>query len=108
MITPEQLSKKARQIRATCLQMAYDGKEGHLSSSLSYVDVLVALYYSFLNVDPQNPKAHDRDRFILSKGHGCTALYAVLADQGFISKNILSQYGQGGSPLPNHPCRHAL
>jgi len=99
---------KARQLRATCVQMAHDSREGHLSSSLSCLDLVLALYRHWLRLSPQHSNVPDRDRFILSKGHGCTALYAVLADQGFISKNILSQYGQGGSPLPNHPCRHAL
>ena len=108
MMTIEQLKKKARQVRATCIQMAYDGQEGHLSSSLSYVDVLVALYYTFLKVDPACPKNSDRDRFILSKGHGCTALYAVLADLGFFPKSWIPTYNRENSHLPNHPCIHAL
>ena len=103
-----ELQKKARQVRVTCLQMAFDGKEGHLSSSLSYVELLVALFYRWLKCYPDNPKHPDRDRFILSKGHGCTALYAVLADLGFISTDLLSRYNQDDSPFPNHPCIHAL
>ncbi len=102
------LERKARQMRATCVQMAHDGKEGHLSSALSCMDLLVALYNGWLSVDPQEPKHRDRDRFILSKGHACTALYSVLADRGFFPKEWLSRYAQGGSPLPNHPCRHSL
>lgn len=102
------LEKKARELRATCIQMAHDGKEGHLSSALSCVDILVALYYCWLNVSPEEPRKPDRDRFILSKGHGCTALYSVLADLNFIAKECLSLYAQNDSPLPNHPCKYAL
>lgn len=88
--------------------MAHDGKEGHLSSALSCVDVLVALYNYWLRVSPDNPKDPERDRFFFSKGHACTALYAVLADCGFIPMSWLSKYAQGNSPLPNHPCVYAL
>ncbi len=102
------LERKAKAIRATLVQMAFDGKEGHLSASLSYVDILIALYQTWLRVDPKNPKDPDRDRFILSKGHGCTALYAVLADQDFIPHSTLRDYNSPGKCLPNHPCQHAL
>lgn len=88
--------------------MAHDGKEGHLSSALSCVDLLVALYHHWLNVFPDNPTCPDRDRFFFSKGHACTALYAVLADCGFIPKEWLGRYARPDSPLPNHPCVHAL
>ena len=102
------LEKKARQLRATCIQMAHDGKVGHLSSSLSSVDILVALYYGWMNVFPEDPGRPDRDRFILSKGHGCTALYAVLADLDVIPRSWLFLYAGDDSPLPNHPCKYAL
>ncbi len=103
------LERKARQVRATCIQMSHDGKEGHLSSALSCVDLVVALYHRFLRVPVVDPKKNaERDRFILSKGHGCTALYAALAQRGSIPKEWLSEYARDGSPLPNHPCMHAL
>ena len=102
------LERKARAIRATLLQMAFDGKEGHLSSSLSPVDVLVALYHHWLRVDPAKPDDPERDRFLLSKGHGCTSLYAVLADRGFIPRACLRDYNLPHRQLPNHPCEHAL
>lgn len=103
-----QLEKKARQIRATCIQMAHDSCQGHLISSLTYIDILVALYYNWLKL-PIDPSLHsDRDRFILSKGHGCSPLYAVFADLGFIPKKWLLEYACEDSPLPNHPCSHAL
>ena len=102
------LARKARQVRATCVQMAHDGKGGHLKSALSCVDLLVVLYNYWLRVSPDNPKSPDRDRFFFSKGHACIALYAVLADRGFIPKDWLSKYAQSGSPLPEHPCIYAL
>ena len=97
-----QLEQKARKVRASCVQMAFDGREGHLSSALSCTDLLVALYNGWLNVSPDAPKAPDRDRFYFSKGHACTALCAALADAGFMPKQTLSSYGKTDSPLPNH------
>ena len=103
----EVLERQAREVRATCVQMAYDGSEGHLSSSMSQAGLLVALYNTWLRVDPSEPKAPDRDRFFLSKGHGCASLYAVLAQRGFLPKAALREYGCEDGPLPNHPCVHA-
>ncbi|MEI6149497.1 MAG: transketolase [bacterium] len=102
------LERKARAIRASVVQMAFDGKEGHLSASLAYVDLALALYHTWLRVDPKNPGDPNRDRFILSKGHGCTGLYAVLADRGFIPRSALRDYNIPGKCLPNHPCQHAF
>lgn len=102
------LATKARQLRATCIKMSHEGREGHLGGSLSCVDILVALYYHWLKVAPEDCTAQSRDRFFFSKGHACTALYAVLADRGFIPKEWLSTYNQPGSPLHLHPCKHAL
>ncbi len=104
----EPLERKARQIRATCVQMSYENKHGHLGSALSWVDLAVALFHGWLRLDPEDPRRPDRDRFILSKGHGCTPLYAVLADRGFIPQDWLLRYGQPDSPLSVHPCQHAL
>lgn len=102
------LEKKARELRATVVQLAHDGREGHLNGALSCMEILVALYYWWLKVSPSEPKRPDRDRFIFSKGHACSAYYAVLADRGFFPKDWLSRYAQGESPLPSHPCIHAL
>ena len=108
-MTIEELEKKASEIRATCVQMACDGRVGHLCSSMAYVDVLVALYHGgWLKHFPAEPKHPGRDRFILSKGHGCTALYAVLADRGFFPVETLAEYNRETSCLPNHPCMHTL
>ena len=102
------LERTARAVRASVLQMAFDGKEGHLSASLAYVDLAVAFYHAWLRLDPAHPDAPDRDRFILSKGHGITGLYAVLAERGFLPRSALRDYNVPGQALPNHPCEHAL
>lgn len=102
------LEAKACQLRATCIKMSHEGREGHLGGSLSCVDILVALYYYWLEVCPEDRKAVTRDRFFFSKGHACTTLYAVLADRGLIPKEWLSTYNQPGSPLHLHPCKNAL
>ncbi len=102
------LEMAAKRMRATCIQMAHDGKEGHLKSALSCIDILAALYGHWLRVSPDDPSDPDRDRFLLSKGHAVTALYAALAEYGFIPREILSQYAKTDSALPNHACKHAL
>ena len=102
------LIEKARELRATCVQLAHDGREGHLNGALSSVDLVSAIYSGWLNVSPQDPKDENRDRFIFSKGHACTSLYAVLADRGFISKEALVTYAKDKTQLPSHPCVHAL
>lgn len=102
------LKQKARELRATCVQMAHDGKVGHLNGALSCIDILIALYFRWLNVDPAQPKNPDRDRFIFSNGHDCAAFYSVLADRGFIPREQLSSYAHSGSPLAIHPCSHML
>lgn len=102
------LERTARRVRATCVRMAHDAKEGHLSSALSCVDLLVVLFKHWLRVFPSDPKHPERDRFFFSKGHACTALYAVLADCGFIPTSWLSTYAEQDSSLPNHPCVYAL
>jgi transketolase len=76
---------------------------GHVGVALSCVDIIAALYSEVLNCTPGNLASPERDRFILSKGHGCMALYAVLARQGFIGREVLATYGQNGSILAEHP-----
>jgi transketolase len=105
----ERLARAARRLRATCLAMAAGARQGHLASSLSHVDILVALFHGgWLRVTPGAPHDAGRDRFILSKGHGVTALYATFADLGFMPPAWLARYATDDSPTPNHPCRHAL
>lgn len=76
---------------------------GHVGVALSCVDILAALYTEVMNCTPATVNSPDRDRFILSKGHGCMALYAVLARMGFIDRSILKTYGRNGSFLAEHP-----
>lgn len=81
------------------------GDEKHDRSSLSTLDVLWVLYDRVLRVDPRAPDAPDRDRFLLSKGHGPAAYYAVLAAKGFIPVESLTGFGTFASPLGHHPDR---
>jgi transketolase len=81
------------------------GDEKHDASSFSTLDVLWVLYDRVLRVDPSNPDDSERDRFLLSKGHGPTAYYAVLAAKGFLSVDSLAGFGQGDSVLGYHPDR---
>lgn len=99
MTESTQLSRK---MRASALQMVHRAKASHIASALSICDIVAVLYGQILNVDPTQPKAPERDRFILSKGHACSAVYAALAHRGFISKQALLTYGQDHSDLMNH------
>ncbi|MFO7682656.1 MAG: transketolase [Chloroflexota bacterium] len=86
------------------LQMTTKAGSGHPSSSLSAIDVLTALYFGgLMRYDPHRPYWPERDRFILSKGHGAPALYAVLAEAGFFDPSLLSTLRKLGSPLEGHP-----
>ena len=95
--------EKARQLRADILKMLYLCQSGHPGGSLSCVEILLALYYNSMKIDPKNPQMADRDRFVLSKGHACPALYAVLADRGFFPREDLWTLRQYGSHLQGHP-----
>lgn len=92
----------ARQMRVSALQMVHRAKASHIASALSICDVVAVLYGQVLKVDPMQPKLPARDRFILSKGHACTAVYAALAHIGLISYDVLLSYGQDHSDLMNH------
>lgn len=95
--------KKAKELRAEILKMLFACQSGHPGGSLSCVEMLVALYYKTMNIDPKNPKMKNRDRFVLSKGHACPALYAVLADLGYFPKEDLAGLRQINSHLQGHP-----
>ena len=97
------LKNKAIQIRKELLQMIYDAGTGHTGGSLSSVDILVALYYEIMKVDPKKPKWELRDRFVLSKGHSVEGYYTILADLGFFPKNELKNYCKFRSPFIGHP-----
>ena len=97
------LAEKARKIRIDLLQEVYYGKSGHIGSSLSCADILAVLYFNEMNIDPQDPKAESRDRFVLSKGHASEALYATLAERGYFPKEDLITFRHIDSPLQGHP-----
>lgn len=100
------LESKARAIRSTVLEMITTAGKGHIGGAFSCVDILVALYYGgIMRFDPQKPSWDLRDRFILSKGHSGAALFAILADLGFISTGELSHYCRNGTRLGGHPDR---
>ena len=98
-----QLARESKAVRRETFTMAYRSKSGHLGSAFSIVDILTVLYGHFLRIDPKNPKNPDRDRFILSKGHGCSSLYVTLARRGFFDPALLETFIQDGSHLPGHP-----
>ena len=98
-----ELKKKAIELRKDIIKMLTAAGSGHTGGSLSIVEILVSLYYYKLRHDPKKPNWRERDRFILSKGHGCPALYAVLADRGYFSKDKLSTLRKLGSQLQGHP-----
>lgn len=92
----------ARNVRRSALQMVHRAKASHIGSALSICDIVAVLYWRTLSIDPTQPKFAERDRFILSKGHACVAVYAALAERGFLDKEDLLSYGVDHSPLMNH------
>ncbi len=98
-----QLEAIARLIRFRTIRNSHLTGTPHLGSCLSCTDLLVWLYWNILRIDPQNPTADNRDRFILSKGHAAPILFQVLAQRGFYDLDALDSYGQGGSIFGEHP-----
>ena len=98
------LEERAKVIRRHVIRMLAKAGSGHPGSSLSTVDLLVALFYNKSRHNPQQPAWPDRDRFVMSKGHGCPALYAVLAEMGYFGIDKLDTLRQFGSILQGHPC----
>jgi transketolase len=92
----------ARKIRVQTARMIHRAKSSHLGSAYSMADLLAVLYGRILRIDPKRPDAAERDRFILSKGHACAALYAVLAERGFFPKEWLEDFYQDGARLAGH------
>lgn len=95
-------ARLARRIRRHVVTMTSRGKAAHVGSGLSAADLLAVLYGGILRVDPGNPAWPQRDRFVLSKGHGCAAFYAVLAERGFFPVQWLDSFYQNGSRLAGH------
>jgi transketolase len=99
MLSDKKLIKKANQIRHDVIEVAVRNKAGHIAPSLSTVDILVALYYRAMSYRPRDPLWEHRDRLIFSKGHGCYALYAILADLGTMPKKEWKNFYRSGSTL---------
>ena len=101
------LINKSYKCRENILNMMRKG-EGHIGGAFSSLDIITVLYNKILKHDPGNPKWADRDRFILSAGHKCLALYAVLADQGYFAEDILWTYNSLDTRVPMHPDEKSL
>jgi transketolase len=93
----------ARELRVRIIETSHKAEIPHLGSCLSCIDILTVLYFSILRINPALPKDEDRDRFILSKGHGAPALFQVLAKRGFYPEIMLETYGENGSLFSEHP-----
>jgi transketolase len=101
---PTNISNESREIRKIVLETALNAKKGHVPSAFSWVEIAVVLYFKgIMKFDAKNPQMEDRDRFILSKGHGCLTLYAVLSKLGFFPSELLDDFGGKGAVLPGHP-----
>ena len=97
------LDERSLQLRRIIVRMLEGGGRGHVGSAFSLVEILRVLYDDVLRHDPQNPNWFDRDRFVLSKGQGCLALYAVLADKGFFPDSELDRFCHSEGLLGGHP-----
>jgi transketolase len=97
------LKDKARLLRKTAVTMIYEAQSGHPGGSLSLADIVAALYFSEMRIDPQNPKWPDRDRFVLSKGHVCPIQYSALGLLGYFPEENLHTLRKEGSMLQGHP-----
>lgn len=105
----DRLARQAREIKRTILEVACRTQTHHAGCAFSIVETLVTLYFKILRCDPNRPKDKNRDRFLLSKGHGCLALYAVLAARGFFTpRELADNYGVDGGTLGMHPDRDAM
>ena len=98
-----ELKQIAIELRKSAITMIYEAQSGHPGGSLSAADIITALYFKEMNIDPANPKWEDRDRFVLSKGHVCPILYAALGKLGYFPKEYLHKLRQEGSILQGHP-----
>lgn len=101
-INENELLRLSREVRKDILKMVHESKASHVGSAFSTVELLVVLYKLILKINPENPTDKKRDRFLLSKGHACTALYAILAEMGYFEKRLLDDYSKDGSIFMSH------
>lgn len=97
------LERQATKVRMGIIEGVHSAKSGHPGGSLSIADILTYLYFEKMNIDPQNPKMGNRDRFVLSKGHAAPALYSVLSNRGYFSTDELKSLRHTGAMLQGHP-----
>lgn len=102
-MTAAKLQLQAEINRKRLLEIVYKAKAGHIGGGLSSMNMLTALYFREMNIDPASPKMPSRDRFVMSKGHCVEALYSVLQNRGFITKELTDTLGEFDSVLAGHP-----
>jgi transketolase len=102
------LQATATQCRLNVLRMLRASHHGHIGGAFSAMDVVTALYFYKMHIDPKDPAMKDRDRFILSAGHKCLCQYAALAEKGYFDKSVLDTYGSLDARIPGHPNMHEL
>ncbi|HSM91092.1 MAG TPA: transketolase, partial [Desulfobacterales bacterium] len=105
-MTIDELRRMAGIIRCDIIEMICTAGAGHPGGSLSATEVVTALYFRVMRIDPQNPGWPDRDRFVLSKGHACPVWYATLAERGYFDKAHLATLRKLNSILQGHPDMH--
>lgn len=103
-----ELIRKADDLRIDAVIMGQEAGGAHLGGGLSAMDIMTALYFNVMNIDPANPDKKDRDRFILSAGHKAVGYVPVLADAGFFSKDLLKTFNKLDSPFGMHPDMHKI
>lgn len=102
------MQNKAVDLRKKVIKLMIIAGGGHVGGALSMMDLLVVLYHHILKIDPKDPKLPERDRFVLSKGHGAIGICPVLADVGFFEEELLSNFNQLDSPFGMHPDMHKV
>src|SRR6266850_5301713 len=108
MLSAAEVRKLAHAVRLHVLRMTHRAKSSHVGTSFSMAELLASLYGGVLRVDPSRPHWAARDRFILSKGHGCAGLYAVLAERGLFPRDWLDSFYRDGGRLPGHATHHGI
>lgn len=103
-----ELKKIATDIRIGAIEAVHSAKSGHPGGALSCADILACLYFSELKIDPENPENPERDRFVLSKGHSCPALYSAMALRGYFDLEELKKFRHLGSVVQGHPDMKAI
>lgn len=104
----DELKETARKIRVDVIRAIHEAGSGHPGGSLSATDILTALYFDTMNIDPENPNMEGRDKFVLSKGHAVPALYATLAERGFYDVEEMMTLRKIGSHFQGHPNMHKV